>query len=459
MGVVYKAFDPHIERTVALKTIHKDLLRDNPEMDLIARFKNEAQAAGRLSHPNIVAVYEYGESEDTAYIAMEFVNSMPLTAWIPTGRLNPLEAVISWTSQLLKALEYAHTRGVVHRDIKPDNLLIDRDGQLKITDFGIARIEASTLTHVGALVGTPCYMSPEQFRGEVADRRSDIFAVGVLLYQMLTGVRPFVGNSFEIMHKITNDAPLNPSAQNPELGESYDALILKAIAKQACDRFDSAQAFLDALLVVYKADRRFGKSSDGAVAEEIALYPQAPMRSNLDADQASEMTSVSFSDQPWKREIVPELESMLLTHVGPMAKVFLKKHAAQASSLDVLCDSLMQHIPTEKGRANFTSSVQLLKKKLRLNSSAAMVSMLAQDSAAAVVASKPGAPPGRALDQALIDNAELRLTTFIGPIAKIVCKRAARQTQDSEEFYRLIAANITAEPERLRFLRDCWMDG
>jgi serine/threonine protein kinase len=211
MGVVYKAFAPHIERIVALKTIHKNLLRDHQERDLIARFKNEAQAAGRLSHPNIVALYEYGESDDTAYIAMEYFLSTPLGALLQNNRPNPPAVVISWVSQLLKALEYAHARGVVHRDIKPDNLLIDRDGQLKITDFGIARIESSTLTQAGAMVGAPCYMSPEQFRGEVADCRSDVFAVGVLLHQILAGVCPFLGSSSEIMQKITHETPPKPS--------------------------------------------------------------------------------------------------------------------------------------------------------------------------------------------------------------------------------------------------------
>ncbi len=140
MGVVYKGFDPFIERVVAIKSIHKQLLQEHPEMGLIARFKNEAQAAGRLTHPNIVAVYEYGETEDNAFIAMEYVHSTSLANLMQEGRPNELGAVVSWISQLLRALDYAHGRGVVHRDVKPANLLIERDGHLKITDFGIARL-------------------------------------------------------------------------------------------------------------------------------------------------------------------------------------------------------------------------------------------------------------------------------------------------------------------------------
>ncbi len=478
MGVVYMGFDPHIQRTVAIKTIRKDLLQASPDMGLLARFKNEAQAAGRLSHPNIVAVYEYGESDDTAYIAMEFIHNTPLTQLLQHNVPSPVESVISWSSQLLRALHYAHSRGVVHRDIKPDNLLIDAQGQLKITDFGIARIDASTLTQVGSMVGTPCYMSPEQFRGEVADGRSDIFSCGVLLYQMLTGLRPFSGAPYEIMHKIMNDDAPCPSQKNPALGKIYDALIRKALERAPQDRFQNGQEFLDALLAVYRS----GIGYTGNALEERTLLVANPLATKLDqsppkpansstsspteptklatrtpeSPPTSLISATSLDEQPWKAEVLPELESILSSQIGPMARVFLKKSAAQAANLDALCDSLLQHIPSEKGRADFNDSVLSLKKKIRSSSSSSGITSKLS-SPGSVGASS--ATQVNTLTQSVLDAAEQKLTAYIGPIAKVVCKRSSRLTGNEHEFYRILATNIQNEADRIRFLRDCGLSG
>ncbi len=196
MGIVYLAFDPHIERQVALKTIRDDLLgvtgTTSSTQALSARFLNEARAAGRLVHPNIVSVYDYGESDDTAFIAMEYVQGESLAARLArhaaAGTLIEPGRALGWFSQLLDGLEYAHEAGVIHRDIKPANLLITQRGECKITDFGIARIDTSQLTQAGALIGTPSYMSPEQFTGDPVDARADLFSAAVVLYEIMTGV-------------------------------------------------------------------------------------------------------------------------------------------------------------------------------------------------------------------------------------------------------------------------------
>src|SRR5882762_287866 len=182
MGVVYRSFDPHIRRPVALKIIRRDLLDDDGAGAFSARFRNEAQAAGSLLHPGIVAVYEYGEENEFAYIAMEYVEGNSLRHYFEQKVRFGIQDVVSVMSQLLEALQYAHDRGVWHRDVKPANIIIMSTGQVKVTDFGIARIESSMLTQVGAIMGTPGFIAPEMYLGDSFDHRIDVFAAGVVLY-------------------------------------------------------------------------------------------------------------------------------------------------------------------------------------------------------------------------------------------------------------------------------------
>jgi serine/threonine-protein kinase len=216
MGTVYDGHDPVIDRRVAIKTIPLTSAADDSEAaDELARFKREAQAAGRLQHPNIVGVYDYGETETLAYIVMEYVDGTSLKALLDRGeRMAPAEAV-RIMQQLLAGMQYSHERGVVHRDIKPANVMITSAGVVKIADFGIARIESSSLTQAGTIMGTPAYMSPEQFMGQTVDARTDIYSAGVLLYQLLTGERPFEGSMTAIMHKALNTVPPRPSSATP----------------------------------------------------------------------------------------------------------------------------------------------------------------------------------------------------------------------------------------------------
>lgn len=254
MGVVYKAFDPHIERTVAIKTIRKDVLGHKEMEPLLTRFKREAQAAGRLTHPAIVTVYEYGEEDDSSYIAMEYVQGRELKSFLDNSERFPLEIIINIMSQLLDALAYSHAQGVVHRDIKPGNIILLENGKIKVTDFGIARIESSTLTQFGDVIGTPSYMSPEQFGGQQVDKRSDLFSAGVILYHMLTGEKPFPGNSMTtIMHRVLNTDPPQASDLNFQVPSVFDSLIFKALAKKPHKRYQSAEEFASDLDRTHKS--------------------------------------------------------------------------------------------------------------------------------------------------------------------------------------------------------------
>jgi len=245
MGVVYEAFDTVIERAVALKMLRTDVFPPEQLADVRARFKREAHSAGRLSHPNIVTVFDYGEHDGTPYIAMDLMVGEELARSLDSGARMALPQVVRVMEQLLGALAYAHENGVVHRDIKPSNVFVLRDGSIKVVDFGLARIETSNLTESGAVLGTPAYMSPEQFLGLPADARSDIFSAGVMLYQMLTGDRPFSGSPTTIMQKVLRQDPVEPSVLNPTLSAGWDALIKRVLAKKPDDRLQSAREFAE----------------------------------------------------------------------------------------------------------------------------------------------------------------------------------------------------------------------
>jgi eukaryotic-like serine/threonine-protein kinase len=211
MGKVFEGFDPVIERRVAIKTIAAQYLNDATE-SAVARFKREAQASGRLQHPGIVAVYEYGEDGDQAYIVMEYLEGQTLRELLRKKSRPALIDTYGLQRQLLMALDYSHKQGVVHRDIKPANLMVIAGLKLKVMDFGIARIESSSMTQTGSVLGTPTHMAPEQLMGQQADARADLWSAGVILYEMLTGHSPFAAETpAAVMHHVLQAEPPLPS--------------------------------------------------------------------------------------------------------------------------------------------------------------------------------------------------------------------------------------------------------
>lgn len=248
MGIVYEAWDPMIARHVALKTVRREQLERSEAEEILSRFQREAQAAGRLNHPNVVAVYDFGEAADgTAFIAMEYVEGKELKDYFDSQERFALEEVVRLMRELLGALGHAHAHGIVHRDIKPANIFILKNGQAKVGDFGIARIESSNLTQAGSVLGTPAYMSPEQFMGQRVDGRSDLFSAGVILYQFLSGEKPFAGQLTTIMHKVLKEDPIAPSELNVQIPHVFDAVVRKAMAKRPDERYQTALEFSNAL--------------------------------------------------------------------------------------------------------------------------------------------------------------------------------------------------------------------
>jgi len=241
MGVVYKARDPKINRVVAVKTVSLAGQPPEEELEYRERFVREAEAAGRLSHPGIVTIFDVGEEPETRapYIVMEYVSGPSLEKMLSgENRTLPLETALQLTLELAEALDCAHGQGVVHRDLKPANILITEDGHAKIADFGIAKLNLANLTLAGRVLGTPAYMSPEQLNGEEVDGRSDLFSLGVILYTVLTGYRPFQGNSaLTVSFKVVNRDPVPASILDTDLPPGLDYIIARAMAKDPAQRY------------------------------------------------------------------------------------------------------------------------------------------------------------------------------------------------------------------------------
>lgn len=273
MGVVYKAVDPIIDRTVAIKTINLNLSRQELE-EYEARFQQEIKAAGRLNHPNIVTIYDVGKTDQVAYMAMEFLEGNELKDIIASGNLMPPDQVVDIIAQVADGLWFAHQQDIVHRDVKPSNIMVMKGGIAKITDFGIARLPNSAVkTMTGLILGSPRYMSPEQVIGKAIDARSDIFSLGVVLYESLTGTAPFDGDNVNaIMYSTVNTTPPPPSQHNRAVPAMLDLIVAKAMAKLLEDRYQTIKELADDLREV----RRQIDSTRPAAALKATSGPSAP---------------------------------------------------------------------------------------------------------------------------------------------------------------------------------------
>src|SRR3954447_3405019 len=247
MGVVYEGVDPRLGRRVAIKTILKSHLDEETARDYSMRFVREAQAVARLNHPNIVQVYDFGEESDIAYLVMEFIKGKELKNFFDANERFDLKEAVRIMCELCDALDFAHSAGIIHRDIKPANVMIDAQGRTKLTDFGVARVQDSDKTSVertqaGTMVGTPAYMSPEQITGANIDKRTDAFSAGIILYQFLTGEKPFTGSgAWTIAKKIIQEEPPLPSSLNNAITPLFDAVVNKALSKNPETRYQSAR--------------------------------------------------------------------------------------------------------------------------------------------------------------------------------------------------------------------------
>jgi len=456
MGVVYKGFDPHIRRIVALKTIRKDLVDDDQEANLLARFRNEAQAAGRLSHPGIVGVYDWGEVGDVAFLAMEYVEGNSLREYFVRGTHFESRDMVSVMVQLLDALQHAHEQGVWHRDIKPANIIIMKNGKLKVADFGIARIDSSNLTQIGAVMGTPGYMSPEQYSGAMVDWRADLFSAGVVMYQLLSGARPFTGTTESIAYKVCHENPPPPSAAEPgRCSEQFDAVVMMALAKKPEERFQDARAFREAVLEAHAGP------ANPALSEETILNeptrPSATMEPSLPSQPSRPTPSQPPRSTPgtppptgptapppgWEAPALRQIEQQLMRFLGPVGKVMVRRGAMQTTDVDKLYRMLAENLTSPEERSAFLAG--------------------RPQPAVGAAPSEPGAaaaaqPGGTGLTVSLtaeaIEQATKLLAGYLGPIAKVVAKKAAAQASSRRHFHMLLAESLANPAERTKFLHD-----
>ncbi len=427
MGMVYEGFDPVIERKVAIKTILAEYLDAADMEEAVARFKREAQAGGRLQHPGIVGVYEYGGDDAMAFIVMEYVEGEELKRMLTGGKRFELIEIFEIMKQLLGALDYSHKQGVVHRDIKPANLMVMPGPKVKVMDFGIARLASSSLTQVGTVVGTPTHMSPEQLMGLTADGRADLWGCGVILYELLTGVSPFLAETpATVMHKVLQTDPPKPSAINAALPAGFDGVIARALAKKADERFQNAREFQAALL----------QALQGKV---VASTANAMKRTGPPAASAvRKAPAVSLSP-----EALAEIERSLSRHVGPLAAVLIRQSQGEAATVEEFFKALVEHVPEGDEQKAF------LKKMASVKGS---VGAPAGDTVPQATAAKPPPSARSAFTPEALAAAEKCLASYVGPLARIFIKEAAGNSGNLKELYAQLAAHIDSEEERRAFL-------
>ena len=454
MGVVYRGFDPDIRRVVALKTIrHIGGEGVESATQSAARFRNEAQAAGRLMHPGIVGVYDFGDDGRVAYIAMEFVEGHTLSAYLTHKVRFSATDIASVASQLLEALAHAHDNGVWHRDIKPSNVIMTRNGRIKIADFGIARTDSSGMTMAGGVLGTPMYMAPEQFLGQPIDHRVDLYGAGVVLYQLVAGRPPFVGPPESLMYRVVHEAPQAPSTVEGGSNDTlFDVVALKALAKDAKQRFSRAGEFRLAILSA------LGESPPPAVSPQaVASLPgfdnYAPtQRIPPPAGAQQHNTGSTQTPSRWDAAVLAKVEASLARHVGPLAGTMVRRAARECHDLPSLHARLAEQITQVSLRDAFLAQLRAESGHGTHGSVGSVGSAGSGGTGRAHTAPHPppstgGSGSGAPVSDALLEQAQKILAGQLGPIAKVVVKRAAERTRQRGALFALLAEAV---PEAAR---------
>ncbi|HCB39151.1 MAG TPA: serine/threonine protein kinase, partial [Gammaproteobacteria bacterium] len=429
MGVVYKACDSQIERTVAIKVLHEHLRKGDQGAELEVRFLQEAKAAARCLHPNIVTIFDFG-SDGEPYIVMEFVEGIELKAHLKSDTFISLASATDICIQVLEALGHAHEKGIVHRDIKPANIILLENGNVKVSDFGVARLDTSDLTSTGFMVGTPNYMSPEGLQGKPADARSDLYSVGVLFFELLTKERPSREMTLDQNLEALNGAR-HLSGQSIR---SIKPILRRALQLDPKQRFQTSAQFIEQL-----------KSIDDMDLTQ-ATTAHFPRPANYEARPPVETNALSSSQ--WSDDLLASLEHSLARYVGPMAKLLVRKNSRSASSLDQLMANLTRHIPNEDERSQFMQSVE--------KSGISQVEPLSASVSGAQARSTSLADQPTQMASAITESQQQQITDMlafhVGPLASRLVKKMSKQHPALSDLVEALARHIPDHNERNQFL-------
>ena len=433
VGVVYKGHDEAIDRPVAIKTLRVDVIADEEHRDtVLQRFSIEARSAGRCLHPNIVTVFDYVEQDGAPNIIMEYVEAGTLENVINSGTMLPVRQVGEIMAQLLLALDHAHSKGVIHRDVKPANILCPSATSIKVTDFGVARFDAMGLTNpngIGA-IGTPNYMSPEQFLGRPVDARSDMFSAGVILFQLLAGAKPFVASDLaELMRKLLNERPPPLATLRPGCGPHLDALVQTALARNPDDRFQTAEEFVDAMNDAIEAT-----ALDHSPPLDLTKFSETRTGEPTTSGAGASNSKSGLSQTMAARLTPATMEAVggeLARAIGPIARVVVRRVAEQSSDLDSLLTSLCKTIPGQLEATRFRESAE---RTIRADTGVAAVQLDAM------------------ISPEEIQAATKALIPMLGPVARVLAERQAKSAIGHDDYYRRLAEAIPDAAGREQFL-------
>ncbi len=419
-GSVYLAEDPVLDRQVTVKVIRTAGLDAATRTDFLTRFRIEARAAGRCTHPGIVAIHDFAEAQGTPFIVMEYIDGPNLHRALQEPGLRAGLDPIAILLQILDALDTAHRLNIIHRDVKPANILMTKAGRVKIADFGVARLDGRALTQCAAMVGTPSYMAPEQAQGAKIDHRADLFAAGALLYEMLTGRPPFLGETLPAtLISLMSPEPVATASLPPALAP----VLARALAKAPEARFQRAADFAAAL--------------QGAPRLPEPTLTAPPLTSHK-PESLTNATAAGY----WGVGYLKALETALARHVGPIASVLIRNAATRTSEAPALHAALADALDKASARAEFLREVA----PLRPQSEGTL--KLPSPPPPPIVVAAP-----LALSPAILQAAEAALAQHIGPIAKVLVRKAAERATSAEDFRDRLAANLTKPDQASAFRR------
>jgi len=418
MGVVYKGHDPDIDRVVAIKTLHTHLMDAEERASWLERFAREAKAAGRVLHGNLVTIFDYLEQDEQPYLVMEYIDSETVEDRIKRRPLPNLQEVGSILTQMLAGLDAIHTAGIVHRDIKPANVLLLPNGSVKLADFGVAKVESLGATQ-GGMIGTPDYMSPEQFMGHQAGHRADIFGAGVIMFELLTARKPFESGSLgELTQKVISGQSLDLRTLAPGLPEGLYQLSAQTLVADPASRTPDARAFANA---IHEALRNVGRAALDDTDRTVVMAPAAPA-------PVAALSQTMAAQMP--KSALLQIETLLTTQIGPIAKVLVKRVSASTTDTGQLINQLAAELGPEH-RETFKAAVQA-----HLGQTGSSVSGV-----------------GPMLSEELLDALTRELVPHIGPIAKILIKKTAKTCRTREALCEALSTHIDDANIRATFLQ------